>query len=113
MANKKQYVYVVQNSWKDRHGEEGFGVPRVTNSLKKARKAMSEDVVEYLKLFEGAVDEDGVIDSNVINEVNGEQVEKQTLDSVVKDVLENDSYEVNIDSEGTYSTWEITRVEVE
>ena len=112
MANKKQYVYVVQNSWKERHGEEGFGVPRVTNSLKKARKAMSEDVVEYLKLFEGAVDEDGVIDSNVINEVDGEQVEGQTLASVVKDARSGDSYEINVDSEGTYSTWEIYRVEV-
>ena len=111
--NKKQYCYVVQNAWKDRHGEEGFGIPRVRNSVKKARKAMSEDVVAYLKMREGAVGEDGVIDGNVVDELNGEQLTGQTIDSVIKDVLENDSYEVNVDSEGTYSTWEIYRVEME
>lgn len=107
MANK---VIVFINRWEDRHGESGINI-KVFGKPGKCLDYAKADVENYLRRFE-AVTDDGLIDGNSIQEIDGQSVCDDTLSGVLH-TLQKDKYlEINVDGDGTNSSWEIAEHDV-
>lgn len=106
---KKLSVFVFENVWKDRHGDEGTNV-KVFSTKKKTMEYFKNDVKSYLEKYDAI--SDGEIDTSVFDSICGDEIdENTTLDELMK--LTSCSWLViNVDSSGTDSSWSVSKQEV-
>ena len=111
-TSKKQTVYVLVCEWRDRHGEEDVNDPQAFSSLSSAQQAMSDDVICYLDEHDGFTDDDK-LDIDSIYCVNDDMDDRLTSrKAIAKDAKKRTCYDVNVDDEGTWARWNITKVTV-
>jgi len=106
---KKLSVFVFENVWKDRHGDEGTNV-KVFSTKKKAMEYFKKDVKSYLENHDAI--SDGEIDTSVLDSIYGNGIdENTTLDELMK--LTSCSWlSINVDGEGTDASWSVSKMEV-
>lgn len=113
---KKTFVYVVAGRYQDRHGDEGLNGPEVFSTSTKAAEYIADKVENYLKCYD-AISDDGTIDYNTINEIDGDYGDTDDSLKSVKDIFQyvkkNQSISINVDGEGTWADWDIYKEEVQ
>lgn len=106
---KKLSVFVFENVWKDRHGDEGTNV-KVFSTKKKAMDYFKKDVKNYLENYYAI--SDGKIDTSVIDSINGDTIDEDTtLDDLMK-LASCDWLDINVDSSGTNASWSVSKMAV-
>lgn len=115
-----KHVYVLVFDWHDRHGESAINEPVVCVGLKKARNVMLDSIESYIDQFGGwkSVSDDKLKDE--INYTEGiHQIDYTGEDELVtradlrKYVARHTSVEINVDDNGTYASWSISRVKIQ
>lgn len=113
-------VYVLVFDWHDRHGESAINEPVVCVGLKDARKTMLDSIESYIDQFGGwkSVSDDKLKDE--IDYTSGiHQIDYKGEDELVtradlrKYVARQTSVEINVDDNGTYASWSISRVKIQ
>ena len=113
-------VYVMVCDWHDRHGESAVNEPVVCVSLKRARKAMCEDIENYIDQFGGwkSLNDDERKDELDYNE-GIHQIDYEDEEEIVtradlrKYVKSKSNVSINVDDDGTYAGWSISRVKIQ
>ena len=106
---KKLSVFVFENVWADRHGDEGSNV-KVFSTKKKAMDYFKKDVKTYLENY-GALS-DGKLDTSVFDSMCGDEVDEDTtLDELMK-LTSCDWLSINVDSSGTNASWSVSKQDV-
>ena len=107
MARKPQ-VYLVVKSWKDRHGDEGVSV-EVFGKKKKANEYLTDDIKTYLDYHDGI--KDGDMDTESLDSFDAGDVHSDecTVAEFQKAAAKAGSAEVNVDGDGTYATWSVSK----
>ena len=117
-----KHVYVLVCDWNDRHGESDVNEPVVCVSLKKARKAMCDDIENYIDQFAGwnRLNETkdspkGEIDyTEGIHQIDYEgETEIVTRADLRKYVRRQTNVSINVDDDGTNASWSISRVKIQ
>ena len=113
-------VYVLVFDWHDRHGESAIDEPVVCVGLKKARKAMCDDIENYIDQFAGwkSWNEDELTDEidyeHGIHQIDYEdEAEIVTRADLRKYVRRQTNVSINVDDDGTYANWSISRVKIQ
>lgn len=113
-------VYVMVHDWHDRHGESEINEPVVCVGLKKARKAMGESIENYIDEFAGwkSLNEDELKDEidyeHGIHQIDYEdESEIVTRADLRKYVRRQTNVSINVDDDGTYANWSISRVKIQ
>ena len=116
---KGMKAYIITGRWHDRHGEDGMNKPRMFMRLAKARKALADLVIAYLK-ERGAVNDDGTIDYQAVYSINGNEVQDgkppyNTVDEIRKAIMAKgvSGFSVDVDNDGTWAEWDISLTECE
>lgn len=117
MAKKaKQTVIVFENKWKDRHGEEGSDV-QVFGTMASACDHLASSIESYLKQY-GVVDGDNV-DLGRIASIEAEDLVRDdedtrplTLFKLKQAAVMGGWLEIDVDAEGTSSSWSVGIQEV-
>ena len=114
MANKKLMVYVFENVWKDRHGEEGTNV-KVFATKKAADAYLAHDLEYYLTNYDAVVD--GKVDTDcTVHSFNTLDLSSEDGEASLKDLQKSAArcgwVDINMDDEGTYSSWSVSKQEV-
>ena len=116
---KGMKAYIITGRWHDRHGEDGISTPRLFMRLAKARKALADLVIAYLK-ERGAINDDGTIDYRAVYSINGNEVDNgkppyNTVDEVRKAIMAKgvSGFSVDVDNDGTWAEWDISLTECE
>lgn len=109
MATKKPQVYVFVNTWKDRHGDEGVNV-EVFGTKKRANQYLAEDVENYL-IEHDAIDDDNNVDTSCLNSFDAGDIHTDECTTVyfLKQVKKSGYAEINVDGDGTYASWSLTK----
>ncbi len=107
MASKPK-VYVVVKSWKDRHGDEGV-YTEVFAKKKSANKHLTDDIKAYLEIHDAI--KDGAMDTESLESFEAWDInsEECTLAEFQKAAAKAGHAEVNVDGDGTYATWSVTK----
>ena len=74
---------------------------------------MNSDVINYLNGFEAIDPKSGKIDYDTIESIDGGQDYENVKDLSEHITSEADSIEINVDSEGTWSKWDISESSLE
>ncbi len=115
-------VYVLVCDWHDRHGESAVNEPVVCVGLKKARKAMCDDIENYIDQFAGwkrlndseDSPKDEINYTEVIHQIDYEAAENLvTRADLRKYVGRHTNVSINVDDNGTYAGWSISRVKIQ
>ena len=109
MATKKLQVYVFENVWKDRHGGEGTNV-KVFATKKKANEYLADDVENYL-INHDAIDDDNNIDTSCLESFDAGDIHTDECTAVnfLKQAKKGGSVEINVDGDGTYASWSVSK----
>lgn len=117
-ATKKttpQFVWVFENRWDDRHGEQGSNV-KVFATKAKADAYFAKDIKTYLENYD-ALTSEGKVDANSVISLNTNDIELGTVDVPLADVqkaaVKGGWLDIDMDSSGTNSTWSVSRQKVE
>ena len=115
-----KHVYVLVFDWHDRHGESAVNEPVVCVGLKKARQAMCDSVENYIDQFAGwkSWNEDELKDEidyeHGIHQIDYEdEAEIVTRADLRKYVRRQTNVSINVDDDGTYANWSISRVKIQ
>ena len=115
-----KHVYVLVFDWHDRHGESAINEPVVCVGLKKARKNMLDSIESYIDQFGGWKNLSSNKLKDEIDYTEGiHQIDYQGEDELVtradlrKYVARQTSVEINVDDNGTYASWSISRVKIQ
>lgn len=115
-----KHVYVLVFDWHDRHGESAIDEPVVCVGLKKARQAMCESIENYIDQFAGwkSWNEDELTDEidyeHGIHQIDYEdEAEIVTRADLRKYVRRQTNVSINVDDDGTYANWSISRVKIQ
>lgn len=113
-------VYVLVCDWHDRHGESAVNEPVVCVGLKTARKTMCDQIENYIDQFAGwkSWNEDerkDEIDYTAgIHQIDYEDESKiVTRADLRKYVGRKTNVSINVDDDGTYANWSISRVKIQ
>ena len=115
-------VYVLVCDWNDRHGESDVNEPVVCVSLKKARKAMCDDIENYIDQFAGwkrlnetkDSPKDEIDYTAGIHQIDYEdETELVTRADLRKYVRRQTYVSINVDDDGTNASWTISRVKIQ
>ena len=113
-------VYVLVFDWHDRHGESAVNEPVVCVGLKAARKAMCDQIENYIDQFAGwkSWNEDELTDEidyeHGIHQIDYEDESKiVTRADLRKYVRRQTNLSINVDDDGTYANWSISRVKIQ
>lgn len=115
-------VYVLVCDWNDRHGESDVNEPVVCVGLKKARKAMCEDIENYIDQFAGwkrlnetkDSPKDEIDYTEGIHQIDYEdETEIVTRADLRKYVRRQTYVSINVDDDGTNASWSISRVKIQ
>lgn len=113
---KKQFVFVAAGRYQDRHGDEGINGPYVFSTMVKAAKYIADQAETYLKYYD-AISDEGTIDYDAINEIDGDCGDNDDSLKSSKDILKyvkkNQSISINVDGEGTWADWDIYKEEIQ
>jgi len=112
----KQTVIVFENKWKDRHGEEGTEV-KVFETMANACNHLASDIESYLNQY-SAIDGDHV-DIGQIASIEAEDLVRDdentrplTLFKLKQAAVMGGWLEIDVDAEGTSSSWSVEVQEV-
>ena len=115
-----KHVYVLVFEWHDRHGESAVNEPVVCVGLKKARQTMCDQIENYIDQFAGwkSWNEDELKDEidyeHGIQQIDYEdEKEIVTRADLRKYVGRQDYVSINVDDDGTYANWSISRVKIQ
>ena len=115
-----KHVYVLVFDWHDRHGESAVNEPVVCVGLKKARQAMCDSIENYIDQFAGwkSWNEDELTDEidyeHGIHQIDYEdEAEIVTRADLRKYVRRQTNVSINVDDDGTYANWSISRVKIQ
>ena len=110
-----QFVWVFENRWDDRHGEQGSNV-KVFATKAKADAYFAQDIKTYLENYE-ALTSDGNVDANTVSSLNTNDIELGADDVPLADVqkaaVKGGWLDIDMDSSGTNSTWSVCKQKVE
>ena len=108
-------VFVVTSEWADRHGDSGSSA-KVFSTLEKAQDFMKADITDYIINYDALIyvdDDHQKIDCNTISEINGDALTRsKSLTTVLKQAVKDKWLEINVDCDGTYSTWHLEKQKV-
>lgn len=107
MAKKKPQNYVFVHTWKDRHGDEGVTV-EVFEKKKKANEWLADDVENYL-IEHDAIDDDNNLACLESFDAGDIHTDDCTVVDFLKQVKKSGSAEINVDGDGTYASWSLTK----
>lgn len=115
-----KHVYVLVFDWHDRHGESAVNEPVVCVGLKKARQTMCDQIENYIDQFAGwkSWNEDELKDEidyeHGIRQIDYEDESKiVTRADLRKYVGRQTNMSINVDDDGTYANWSISRVKIQ
>ena len=115
-----KHVYVLVFDWHDRHGESAINEPVVCVGLKKARQTMCDQIENYIDQFAGwkslCGDElkDEIDYTSGIHQIDYEaESEIVTRADLRKYVARQTNVSINVDDNGTYASWSISRVKIQ
>ena len=115
-----KHVYVLVFDWHDRHGESAINEPVVCVCLKKARKTMCDQIANYIDQFAGwkslCGDElkDEIDYEKGIHQIDyAAETEIVTRADLRKYVARQTNVSINVDGDGTYASWSISRVKIQ
>lgn len=115
-----KHVYVLVFDWHDRHGESAINEPVVCVGLKKARQTMCDQIENYIDQFAGwkSLNEDELKDEidykEGIRQIDFEaETEIVTRADLRKYVRRQTNVSINVDDNGTYASWSISRVKIQ
>ena len=115
-----KHVYVLVFDWHDRHGESAINEPVVCVGLKKARQTMCDQIENYIDQFAGwkslCGDElkDEIDYTAGIRQIDYEaETEIVTRADLRKYVARQTNVSINVDDNGTYASWSISRVKIQ
>ena len=115
-----KHVYVLVCDWHDRHCESDVNEPIVCVGLKKARKTMCDQIENYIDQFAGwkSLNEDERKDEidykSGIRQIDYEaETEIVTRADLRKYVGRQTYVSINVDDDGTYASWTISRVKIQ
>jgi hypothetical protein len=115
-----KHVYVLVFDWHDRHGESAVNEPVVCVGLKKARQTMCDQIENYIDQFAGwkSWNEDELKDEidyeHGIQQIDYEdEKEIVTRADLRKYVGRQSNVSINVDDDGTYANWSISRVKIQ
>ena len=110
-----QFVWVFENRWDDRHGEQGSNV-KVFATKAKADAYFAKDIKTYLENYD-ALTGDGNVDADTVSSLNTNDIElgadDVSLADVQKAAVKCGWLDIDMDSSGTNSTWSVCRQKVE
>lgn len=115
-----KHVYVLVFDWHDRHGESAVNEPVVCVGLKKARQTMCDQIENYIDQFAGwkSWNEDELKDEidyehgiHQIDYADGADI--VTRADLRKYVRRQTNVSINVDDDGTYANWSISRVKIQ
>lgn len=113
-----QFVWVFENRWDDRHGEQGSNV-KVFATKAKADAYFAKDIKTYLENYD-ALTSDGKVDAYTVSSLNTNTIstgcvddQVPTLADVQKAAVKGGWLDIDMDSSGTNSTWSVCRQKVE
>lgn len=108
-------VFVVTSEWADRHGDSGSSA-KVFSTLEKAQDFMKADITDYLINYDAIIyldDNRQKVACDTISEINGYSLTRsKSLNTVLKQAVKDQWLEINVDSSGTYSTWNLEKQKV-
>lgn len=116
---EKLQVYVFENTWKDRHGDEGTNV-KVFATKAAANKYLASDIVDYLTnhdaVSHGKISTGDDPESTRVSWFETKGISSDDGDCSLKEFTEAAAKcgwaEVNIDDEGTYASWSVSKQDV-
>lgn len=115
-----KHVYVLVFDWHDRHGESAINEPVVCVGLKKARQTMCDQIENYIDQFAGwkSLNDDELKDEidykEGICQIDFEaETEIVTRADLRKYVGRQTNVSINVDDNGTYASWSISRVKIQ
>jgi hypothetical protein len=115
-------VYVLVCDWHDRHGESAVNEPVVCVGLKKARKTMCDQIENYIDQFAGwkrLNDNDDSLKDEIDYTAGIHQIDYEDESKIVtradlrKYVGRKINVSINVDDDGTYANWSISRVKIQ
>lgn len=110
-----QFVWVFENRWDDRHGEQGSTV-KVFATKAKADAYFAKDIKTYLENYD-ALTSDGKVDADTVSSLNTNDIELGADDVPLADVqkaaVKGGWLDIDMDSSGTNSTWSVCKEKVE
>jgi hypothetical protein len=115
-------VYVLVCDWHDRHGESAVNEPVVCVGLKKARKTMCDQIENYIDQFAGwkrLNDNDDSLKDEIDYTAGIHQIDYEDESKIVtradlrKYVGRKTNVSINVDDDGTYANWSISRVKIQ
>lgn len=115
-----KHVYVLVFDWHDRHGESAINEPVVCVGLKKARQTMCDQIENYIDQFAGwkSWNEDELKDEidyeHGICQIDYEdEKEIVTRADLRKYIGRQTAVSINVDDDGTFANWSISRVKIQ
>lgn len=117
-----KHVYVLVFDWHDRHGESAVNEPVVCVGLKKARKTMCDQIENYIDQFAGwkrLNDKDDSPNDEIDYKAGIHQIDYEAEADIVtradlrKYVRRQTNVSINVDDDGTYANWSISRVKIQ
>ena len=112
-----QFVWVFENVWRDRHGDEGTNV-KVFSTKKKANAYLAHDIENYLTNYDAVTD--GKVDPNTVDSLNTNTISTGCVDDPTPTLAEVQKaaaacgwLDINVDSSGTNATWSVCKQKVE
>ena len=115
-----KHVYVLVCDWHDRHGESDVNEPIVCVGLKKARKTMCDQIENYIDQFAGwkSLNEDERKDEidyeHGIHQIDYEDEKEIVTRADLRKYVGRQTYvSINVDDDGTYASWTISRVKIQ
>ena len=115
-----KHVYVLVCDWHDRHGESAINEPVVCVGLKKARQTMCDQIENYIDQFAGwkSLNEDERKDEidyeHGIHQIDYEDEKEIVTRADLRKYVGRQTYvSINVDDDGTYASWTISRVKIQ
>ena len=115
-----KHVYVLVCDWHDRHCESDVNEPIVCVGLKKARKTMCDQIENYIDQFAGwkSLNEDERKDEidyeHGIHQIDYEDEKEIVTRADLRKYVGRQTYvSINVDDDGTYASWTISRVKIQ
>lgn len=107
---KKNFAFVVSGICGDRHSSDEAISPNLFSTKAKAVSHVAAEAKRFLLNYYGVDEETGDIDYDTIDCITGSPENTKELSKVIKD---NDYLSINVDDEGTYSQWDISKLPIE
>ena len=117
-----KHVYVLVFDWHDRHGESAVNEPVICVGLKKARQTMCDQIENYIDQFAGwkrLNDNDDSLKDEIDYTAGIHQIDYEDESKIVtradlrKYVRRQTNVSINVDDDGTYANWSISRVKIQ